>query len=428
MALVPQSRRSLDPFLLLAAAMLGGSTGAAAQSRAEPVEDVPALEARVAADPADVAAAVRLGGAYRDAGRLADARRVLEGVHRRAPQDEGAVLFLGITYEDQGELARARELYAWYERNGASKRLRAELRGRVVLLDRRAREAEVRAAVAQEARLASTPPQPNTVAVFPFLFGGGDEALRPLERALAEFMVTDLSQTGRLRLLERVRVQEMLDEVALADRRRVDPATAARGGRLLRAASVVQGRFAGTEQALSLEARVAHVTPGGARPAGDAVASRGPMQHLFEMEKALAMGVYRELGVELTPAQHERVMHVPTTSLPAVLAFGRGLQAADAGDYGAAAALFGEAARLDPAFAPALRRAQEAMEAARAVATTTAQLADMVDIKLAYGEAVLDAVDERIPGAGVHAAVSRALGLNTVHRRTGQLRRLLGRH
>jgi TolB-like protein len=411
--------------LTLAAALAACAGGA--PPRTAPAADVPALEARVAADPANVEAAVHLGAAYRGAGRLDDAVRVLAGVRQRAPQNDDAVLLLGLVYEEHAQPARARELYRWYVSHGTSRRMRDELRGRLALLDRQAREAEVRAAVAQESRVSATPSAPNSVAVFPFLFGGGDESLRPLERALAEFMVTDLSQTGRLQVLERVRVQQMMDEIALAEQGRVDPATAARGGRLLRAASVVQGRFEGTEQALSLEARVGRVTSSSTRPTGDPVVRRGDVQRLFEMEKALALGVYQRLNVQLSPAERERVMRIPTTNLQAVLAFGRGLQAADAGDWPAAARHFWEAARLDPNFSPALSRAQETADAARAVATTTAHMAEMVQIKLAFGQEVLDAVDALVPGAGVGAAVARRLGLGDIRRRAAQVERLLRR-
>ncbi|HEY0035519.1 MAG TPA: tetratricopeptide repeat protein, partial [Longimicrobium sp.] len=139
----------------------GGCAGTAPAPSTAPAADLPALERRVAARPDDAAAAVRLGAAYRQAGRLDDARRVLEDAARRAPRDGDAALYLGLTREDQGDFAGARSLYERYARTGASPRVRAQLRDRLALLDRRAREAEVRAAVAQEARLASTPPTPN---------------------------------------------------------------------------------------------------------------------------------------------------------------------------------------------------------------------------------------------------------------------------
>ena len=71
----------------------------------------------------------------------------------------------------------------------------------------------------------------RTVAVFPFLYRGSDPALEPLGRALSELLVTDLGQVKRLRVLERARVQVLLDEMDLAERGLVDSTTAARSGR-----------------------------------------------------------------------------------------------------------------------------------------------------------------------------------------------------
>jgi tetratricopeptide (TPR) repeat protein len=420
---VPQTPSPAAPFLpvsrrssLLALGLLGGilvsggCAGTAPGPSPAPAAELSALERRAARDPGDVAAAVRLGAAYRAAGRLDEARRVLEAAHARAPRDDGAALFLGLTYEDRGDFDAARGVYEGYARTGGSRRLRGELRDRLALLERRAREAEVRAAVAQEARLASAPPTPNSVAVFPFIFGADDESLRPLERALAEFLVTDLAATGRLRVLERARVQMLLDEIALGAAGRVDPATAARGGRLLRAAHVVQGHIGGGTRALELQARVARVTPEGAAAAGGPVEERGGLSALFTMQKELALGVYRRLGVELTAAERDTVLRRPTENLQAVLAFGRGLEAADAGDFAQAARHFLEAAVLDPGFAAARVQAAQAAGAARAAGVTTAQLAVQAAAAGAGSGQGLDAMQALVPSAGVRDPAAEALG------------------
>lgn len=388
--------------LSLAAAACG--TGGAPPATA-PAAAIPALEARITRAPGDLEAAIRLGAAYRDAGRLDDAARVLSAAHQRAPRDERAMLLLGLTYEDQGDVPRARALYAAAGQAGVPRHVQAQLRGRVALLERRAREAEVRAAIAQEARLAATPPRPGTVAVFPFLFAGGDESLRPLERALAEFLVTDLSQTGRLEVVERARVQLLLDEIGLAETGRMDPATAARGGRLLGAAHVVQGRLGGTQAALEMEVRVARV--GSAAAAGDAVGQRGGVRRLIEMQKELALGIYQRLGVDLTPAERERVLRRPTENLQAVLAYGRGLEAADAGDFARAADHFTQAATLDPAFTAARVQARTAEGAGRAAGLSTAQV---LASARRDGDAGLDAVRSLVPGAGPRDPFAEAVG------------------
>ena len=78
----------------------------------------------------------------------------------------------------------------------------------------------------------------------PFRYTGSDTTLRPLERGLAAIVVTDLSRVRRLRLVERERLQVLLDELQLAASGRVDPASGARSGRLIGAGQVVQGQFA----------------------------------------------------------------------------------------------------------------------------------------------------------------------------------------
>jgi tetratricopeptide (TPR) repeat protein len=408
-AIQPPSSR-MRAALVAGLMTVAGCAVAAPASQAAPAAEIPALEARVQDAPADVSAAVRLGAAYREAGRLDDARRVLEQAHGRAPGDDGATVYLGLTYEDQGELQRARELYEAYARSGASRQLRGELRGRLAVLERRAREADVRQTVAREAELADTPPRPNSVAVFPFRFAGEDPALRPLERALAEFLAADLAVSGRLHVLERARVQQLLDEIGLAQAGRVDPATAARGGRLLGAASVVQGHIGGTERSLELEVRVARITPGGASPAGGPLAERGGAGGLFEMQKGLALAIHQRLGVELTPAERERVMRRPTENLQAVLAYGRGLEAADAGDFAQAAEHFMQATTMDPGFAAAAQQAQASSGAARAAGTTTAQLARMARAELSQPADPLAGVQMLVPGAGRRDPAVEALG------------------
>jgi tetratricopeptide (TPR) repeat protein len=395
--------------MLVAGFLATGGCAVAAPPPAGLAAGIPALEARAQRAPEDVQAAVRLGASYREAGRLDDARRVLEQAHARAPGDDGATVWLGLTYEDQGELQRARQLYEAYVRTGASRALRGELRGRLAVLERRAREADVRQALAREAELAATPPQLNSVAVFPFRFVAEDPALRPLERALAEFLAADLAVSGRLHVLERARVQHLLDEIGLAEDGRVDPASAARGGRLLGAASVVQGHIGGTERALELEVRVALVTPAGARPAGAPVGQRGGASGLFEMQKGLALAIHQQLGVVLTPAERERVMRRPTENLQAVLAYGRGLEAADAGDFNQAAQHFMQAAALDPGFAAAAQQAQSSSGAARAAGTTTAQLARIARTELSAVDP-LAGVETLVPGAGRRDPAAEALG------------------
>jgi len=85
------------------------------------------------------------------------------------------------------------------------------------------------------------------VAVFPLYNGGsyGPEAedLSALEVGLQQMLLTELSQNGAMRIVERGALRELLDEQDLGASGRVDPQTAARLGRVVGARYVILGGF-----------------------------------------------------------------------------------------------------------------------------------------------------------------------------------------
>ena len=401
----------------LAAAFAAALLGCASATPPAPAPaQIPALEARVARDSSDVDAMVQLGAAYRQVGRTAEARWLLERALARRPDDAQIALYLGLTYEDHGDFSRARELYGRYVASEAAPGMRdvqRRIRARLPLLARRELEAAVRSAVSREAELAGTEPSATRIAVFPFLYEGADPELRPLGRALAELLTTDLSQVQRLTVLERARVQLLLDELELAESGYVDPRTAARGGRLLGAGRIVQGRISGGSDGVELEATVVRVTTS---EVPSAVRERDDLRRLFDLEKRLALALFESLGVQLTPAERERVNRRPTESLRALLEFGLGLEAEDAGDYARAAMHYGRALEADPEFAPAAERRDRAQDISLAAAETTRQLGALAGgMAAGFGgvpdlEQVLDAVLRQVPTPSGRDAAAEILG------------------
>lgn len=361
--------------LVLALALLGGCANPYTAPPPPSPEQIPDLEARHATRPGDAEVATRLGAAYREAGRLEDAATLLESTVEAHPDHDEAVYFLGVTYEEAAADSAALVLYQEYVERGSDPRLREELERRIDLVRRRALQQSVRASVAREAELAANPPRPRTVAVFPFAYVGSAPGIRPLARALSEMLVTDLSQTDRLDVLERLQVQYLADEIAVAEAGRVDPATAARGGRILGAERVVQGQMGGTEDEVVLDAAV--VASAGGPEAAEPLSSRDALARFFDLETQLALDLYAAAGVELTPAERERVTRRRTENLEAVLAFGLGLEAQDAGRYEEAAEHFERAVSLDPGFEAAVEARDESDRLAAASDVGVAELAEL---------------------------------------------------
>jgi tetratricopeptide (TPR) repeat protein len=384
---------------------------------APPPSEIPDLERRTAQAPGDFRTSVRLGAAYWAAGRLREAESELLRARDLDPGHPAPWFFLGTTYEDMARFEEARRSFEAYLERGASARLQAAVRDRLVLLARKEVEASVRAALAGEAELASPPPRANTVGLFPFLYFGADPDLRPLGRAVAELLATDLSLTDRLTVVERLRVQLLLDEIALGEAGATDPATAARAGRLLGAERVVQGHLAGEEESLLLEALVVSVDRDPAD--GASVSDRDALQRLFDLQKRVALDLYVSLGIELTLAERERIDRRPTEHIQALLAFGAGLEAGDGGRFSAAAAHFSAAATLDPGFAEAARMAEEAraMDAAGRTSTRRLALLDEVDLLTELAPEDWDRLQESLRNLRIHIpdptgrdAVSETLG------------------
>jgi tetratricopeptide (TPR) repeat protein len=391
-------------------AVLGGGCAPAVSGPAVPgTADIPRYEAHLVHEADNPQLLVPLAAAYREAGRMPEARTLLERALEQRPNEPGTVVLLGLTYEDLGLLPEADELYRRYLRVSRSPRLHAQIQGRIRLIERQVWLAAARTALEREAELAATPPQPHTVAVFPFLYQGVDEQLRPLGRALAELVVTDLAQVQRLRVLERTRVQLLLDEVRLAEEGLVDPSTAVRGGRLLGAGRIVQGRIGGEEAALELEAAVINVgddLEGRISP----VSEQDAVRRLFDMQKRLVFGLFPSLGIELTPAERARIARRPTQNLQALLHYGMGLEIEDRGAFLEAVQYYTHAASLDLNFALAHHRAEMATRAAEAERTTTQQLTQQALEEFGAAEAGLAAVEELVPIAGGRNAASEALG------------------
>jgi TolB-like protein len=355
-------------FLSLAAVACGG--GALRLDDITP-QSVPTLEATRAARPGDVTATTRLGVGYFRANQLDAARALLDSASTQDPQNGIAAIFLGMTAESQGDFAAARTAYERYVAVARSSELRGTARQRLALLGRRELEHDARVALANESLLTSQPPDPNTIAVMPFAYTGTNAEVAPLSRGFAQLMVTDLARSRQLRVLERERMQAMVDEMHLSSEGRADPQSAARGGRLLRASRVVQGSLSDRGDQLAVSTAVVDVASAGV---ATAPTSSDQLARLFDLEKRLVLRIFDGLGIQLTDAERSSIDQRPTQNLQAFLAWSRGLEAEDRGDYAGARDLYQQAQRLDPTFSAAGQSAQQASDMSAASSQTVSDV------------------------------------------------------
>jgi tetratricopeptide (TPR) repeat protein len=335
---------------------------AAAVLPAQGRDAIARLEEARRARPNNVAALRALGVAYYKAERFADARTVLDQARRIDPKDGVSALYAGMSAEALRDFTNAKAAYNSYLQVGRTRRVRDQITRRLVALQREEIIEAAKAAVANEATLSRTPGERRTVAVPPLRFSGPDaEVFAPLERGLAELIITDLAQSAQLTLVERDRMQALADEIQLGAGDRTDPATAARAGRLLQAGRLISGGIIQSGNQLTLTSSVVEVATSQVSAPAQVT---NELDALFAAEKQLVFRIFEQLGVTLTPAERQLVDRTPTTSFAAFLDYSRGLVAADDGRFDDAARFFQNAQLLDPGFGAASARYQAAQSAA----------------------------------------------------------------
>jgi tetratricopeptide (TPR) repeat protein len=303
-----------------------------------------------------------LAAALMAAGRCDTAIVVANAGQMLAPGEALGPMVIGGCQEKDGRYDLAFATYSDFANKYPQARGVAALRALAQFALRTQATQTAKLALARESTLTALAPEPATVAVLPLTIAG-DSTYQPLSRGLAELMLTDLAMIRSLRMLERLQVGALLDELKLGQSSRADPSTAARVGRLLRAERMVQG--------------VASIAPNGpVRMSATVVRGdgtvrtgaqvNGSFKQLLDLEKQLVFGLATDLGIQLTEAERQRIMRQGPKNLAAFLAYSKGLEALDRGDYRAAAAHFSAAVRADPSFQAAVQQ-QQAAEAAPAV-------------------------------------------------------------
>ena len=337
--------------IMFALSLAGCASGASGRSIAR-------LEEAQRAEPGSFAVNRSLGISYYKAGRYAEARAALQTAAQSDSTDGTTALYLGLAAEEMGDLAAAKRAYSTYLTVGRTSRVRVQLQSHLAALSRRELTDDAKRAVAEERARATVEGSPMTVAVLPLRFAGADSTLLPLGRGLAELLTTDLARSRQLTVVERARIQAVLDELALQRSEATDSATNVRAGRLLRAGRLVQGSiFQLDTSRLRVDAAVVDVNT--TRVSGVANET-DEVGRLFALEKRIALELFDELGVRLTVAERNAIEQRPTRSLAAFLAYSRGLTAEDEGRYDDASRYYRDAVRLDPGFDAALQKNRDA--------------------------------------------------------------------
>ena len=334
---------------------------------------------RILADPDDVGALQELGIILVKTQRYNRGRKILARTHKLNPKDPKTSFYYGLSLEFCNREKQAFDVYRNYVNFSLGSSYRRLMKARYNYLSNKVMRQEAKALLVQEERLQTQPLAPKTIAVLPFQYQGMNSDYAPIGRGLSEMMITDLSQISGIQLVERIRLQAMMDEMKLAQTGLVDTRTAPRCGRLLSAGQVIYGaydvlgdnRFKVDVEFYDLINRKSPLK----------ASSSDALNNLFRLEKRIVFSVITKMGIELTLQEKERILRIPTKNFQAFFAYCRGIEQQDAGQFQAAAASFQKAVNLDPGFSRAKNKVQENQSIIEVAGGTESVLASVEKIE-----------------------------------------------
>ena len=138
-----------------------------------------------------------------------------------------------------------------------------------------------------------------TVAILYFDYEGKNEEMAQLKKGLAQMLISDLTSLEQFQIVERARLQELLEELKLNQTNKIDPATAGKIGKLLGARYMVMGGYFDLLGTLRVDARVVEVETGKILKA---TGSAAKPDDFLTLEQKIAGELGNILATQLKPA------------------------------------------------------------------------------------------------------------------------------
>lgn len=196
----------------------------------------------------------------------------------------------------------------------------------------------------------------QTLAIVDFTNNSLDDRERfdPLEGGFASLMVHQLNGATGLKVIERERIQWLLEELDLQQEEgRVDQTTAVRTGKLLGATAVLFGSFMKHRNELRINARLVKVETGEILMTEQVA---GKDKDFFELAEKLSLKVAQ--GINVTMQETMIGERTDTRSLDAMISYSEGLDLLEREEYQAAYLKFQEALEFDGSYTRAKNKAE----------------------------------------------------------------------
>jgi TolB-like protein len=178
--------------------------------------------------------------------------------------------------------------------------------------------------------------------------------MAPLSKGLADMFITELGKISAFQVVERNKLQELLEEMKLAQAGLVSGKSAQEVGKMLGAQQLLLGSFMMMlDKKMRIDVRIVQVESGITVKAEEAT---GSPKDLYKLVATLIVKISKDLNVQLSRAEAAKLATVDNTSFDAALYYAKGLEYEDAQDYKNAAHMYEAALKQNSAFTKARER------------------------------------------------------------------------
>ena len=156
------------------------------------------------------------------------------------------------------------------------------------------------------------------------------EQLEPLKKGLASMLTTEISQIQAFNVVEREKLESLLNEMSLGETGMIDESTAQQIGKLLGAQSLLLGGFVNLfGDQFRIDVRIVEVETGLTLRAEE---ETGRVDELFDMIKKLTKKITKYFEISLTKDDKQRLKeHTGSENLDAAILYSKGIDLEDLG-------------------------------------------------------------------------------------------------
>ncbi|MGH7495553.1 MAG: CsgG/HfaB family protein [bacterium] len=196
----------------------------------------------------------------------------------------------------------------------------------------------------------------KTIAILDFDNNSLEDAdkLANLGKGLADILISDLGMLTKLKVVERERIQFILDEIQRSDatvngQRMADPEFAVRVGKLVGAQSMLVGSYLKFGNKLRLDTRLVKTETSEIIKTESV---EGKPDEIFELSKKLAIKISEDLEVAINKAEEENLERIRKDEIPleAAMAYSEALNMLDQERYQDARKMLNKALTIAPSF------------------------------------------------------------------------------